>query len=191
MALKVLSIIFWLPWLNHLIFLAIKLIFLNLMLFGFVLKRGLKTFCFSDQGLTWKTNHFNTLGIHFSLKIGSMFDLNYKTKLKQIEGVLNCWIQGTFPWLAIFVLLKLFCCHNSFIYFLFCVSKFPNLFWSLTKCFTNLFGMGEMIGSKELAFVTITMIVGSVWLTLIISPKHKKWYGSNYYSMINLEVFEN
>ena len=62
--------------------------------------------------------------------------------------------------------------------FVFCVSKFPNLFWSLIKCFTNLFGMGEMIGSKELAFVTIIMIVGSVWLTLIISPKNKKWYGS-------------
>ena len=31
------------------------------------------------------------LGIHFSLKIGSMFDLNYKTKLKQIEGILNFW----------------------------------------------------------------------------------------------------
>ena len=61
------------------------------MLFGLVLKRGLKTFPFSDQGLTWKINHFKTLGIHFSLKIGSMFDLNHKTKLKQIDGVLNCW----------------------------------------------------------------------------------------------------
>ena len=91
MALKVLSIIFSLPWLNFLIFLAIKLFFLNLMLLGLVLKRVLKTFPFSDQGLTRKINHFKTLGIHFSLKIGSMFDLNYKTKLKQIDGVLNCW----------------------------------------------------------------------------------------------------
>ena len=104
------------------------------------------------------------------------------------------WIVGiheTFPWLAIVVLLKLFCCHNSFIYFQFCVLKFPNMFWSLIKClcFTNLFGIGEMIGSKELAFVTIIMIVGFVWLTLIISPEHKKWYGSNYYSMINFKVF--
>ena len=33
------------------------------------------------------------------------------------------------------------------------------------------------------------MIVGFVWLTLIISPAHKKWYGSSYYSMINFKVF--
>ena len=46
-----------------------------------------------------------------------------------------------------------------------------------------------MIGSKELAFITIIMIVGFVWLTLIISPEHKKWYGSSYYSMINFKVF--
>ena len=41
MALKVLSIIFSLSWLNFLIFLAIKLFFLNLMLFGLVLKGAL------------------------------------------------------------------------------------------------------------------------------------------------------
>ena len=44
-----------------------------------------------DKGLAWKTNNFKTLGIHFSLNTNSMFDLNYKVKLKQIEGTLNCW----------------------------------------------------------------------------------------------------
>ena len=35
--------------------------------------------------------------------------------------------------------------------------------------------MGEMIGSKELAFVTIIMIVGSIWLTLILLSTKMIW----------------
>ena len=54
-------------------------------------KVGSSNFPLSDRGLTWKANRFKTLGIHFSLKISSMFDLNYKVKLKQFEGTLNCW----------------------------------------------------------------------------------------------------
>ena len=122
------------------------------MLFGLVLKRGLKTFPLSDQGLTWKINHFKTLGIHFSLKIGSMFDLNYKTKLKQIDGVLNCWHTRNLSLISNICVIKtlllpqllyLFSVRCIKIPFQFGVSKFPSLFWSLIKCFTNLFGMGK------------------------------------------------
>ena len=162
------------------------------MLSGLVLKGVSKLFPFSNLGLTWKINHFKTLGTYtFLLKLGPCLILTIRPSWNKLKVFWIVGIHETFPWLAIFVLLKLFCCHNSFIYFQFCVLKFPNMFWSLIKClcFTNLFGMGEMIGSKELAFVTIIMIVGFVWLTLIISPEHKKWYGSNYYSMINFKVF--
>ena len=124
------------------------------MLFGLVLKRGLKTFPFSDQG--------KTLGIHFSLKIGSMFDLNFKTKLKQIEGVLNCWHTRNLSVISnICVIKTLLLPQLLYLFSVRCI-KIPNLFWSLIKCFTTLFGMREMIGSKEFAFVTIIMIVGSV-----------------------------
>ena len=58
-------------------------------------KKGSSNFPFSEQGLTWKRNRFKTLGIEFSLNSRStstcMFDLNYKVKLKQIQGILNCW----------------------------------------------------------------------------------------------------
>ena len=54
-------------------------------------KKGTLNFPYSNQGLTWKTTDFKTLGIHFSLKTGSMFHLNYKPKLKQIDSILNCW----------------------------------------------------------------------------------------------------
>ena len=54
-------------------------------------KKGSLNCPFSDQGLTWKTNHFKTLGTNFSLNSGSLFALNYKNKLKQIKGVLDCW----------------------------------------------------------------------------------------------------
>ena len=122
------------------------------MLFGLVLKRSLKTFPFSDQGLTWKINNFKTLGIHFSLEIGSMFDLNYKTKLKQIDGVLNCWHTRNLSLISNICVIKtlllpqllhLFSVRCIKIPFQFGVSKFPSLFWSLIKCFTNLFGMGK------------------------------------------------
>ena len=53
--------------------------------------KGSLFFPLSDKGLSWKTNQFKTLGINFSLNFNSMFDLNYKVKLKQIEGTLNCW----------------------------------------------------------------------------------------------------
>ena len=35
--------------------------------------------------------HFKALGINFLINTKAMFDLNYKVKLKQIEGTLNCW----------------------------------------------------------------------------------------------------
>ena len=54
-------------------------------------KKGSNIYPFSDQGLVWKSKQFKTLGITFSIYTRSMFDLNYKVKLKQIEGTLNCW----------------------------------------------------------------------------------------------------
>ena len=53
--------------------------------------KGSLCFPFSDKGLSWNMDRFITLGINFSLNLKSMFDLNYKVKLKQMEGTLNCW----------------------------------------------------------------------------------------------------
>ena len=109
--------------------------FLNLMLFGLVLKRGLKTFPFSDQGLTWKINHFKTLGIHFSLKIGSMFDLNYKTKLKKIDGVLNCWHTRNFSLISnICVIKTLLLPQLLYLFSVWCI-KIPKSVLKLDKMF--------------------------------------------------------
>ena len=56
-------------------------------------KKGSQNFPFLEQGLIWKKNQFKSLGIHFSLitRSSCLFDLNYKVKLKQIDGILNCW----------------------------------------------------------------------------------------------------
>ena len=54
-------------------------------------KKGSQYFPFSDQGLTWKSNQFKALGINFSINTRSLFNLNFKTKLNQIETTLNCW----------------------------------------------------------------------------------------------------
>jgi hypothetical protein len=59
-------------------------------------KIGSSNFPFQDKGLRWKSQEFKSLGITFSLNLRSMFDLNYKIKLKQIEQVLNFWRADSF-----------------------------------------------------------------------------------------------
>ena len=54
-------------------------------------KKGSQFFPFSNQGLIWKSNQFKALGINFSINTGSMYNLNYRIKLNQIESLLNCW----------------------------------------------------------------------------------------------------
>ena len=54
-------------------------------------KKGTQLYPFSDKGLKWNKSTFKTLGIHFSLNIKQLYDLNHMTKLKSIENTLNCW----------------------------------------------------------------------------------------------------
>ena len=54
-------------------------------------KKGSQYFPFLNEGLIWKSNQFKALGINFSINTGSMYNLNYRVKLNQIESVLNCW----------------------------------------------------------------------------------------------------
>ena len=54
-------------------------------------RKGCNNHPFSDRGLNWKADKFKTLGVTFSLRTDLLFELNYKDKLKQIEGTLNCW----------------------------------------------------------------------------------------------------
>ena len=53
--------------------------------------KGSQIFPFSEHGLKWNKFTFKTLGIHFSLNISQLYDLNHKIKLKSIENTLNCW----------------------------------------------------------------------------------------------------
>ena len=54
-------------------------------------KKGSQFFPFSNQGLFSKSNQFKALGINFSINTGSLYNLNYRIKLNQIESLLNCW----------------------------------------------------------------------------------------------------
>ena len=107
---------------------------------------------------TWKSNQFKALGINFSINTRSFFNLNFKTKLNQIETTLNCWRARNLSLIG--KILKLFSCHNSFIFFLFYVLKFPRSFLKiLIRFFIDLFGMGETTGSKERICVISMSIV--------------------------------
>ena len=46
---------------------------------------------FSNEGLVWKENTFNTLGVNFSLNVKALYELNFIPKLTHIQQILNCW----------------------------------------------------------------------------------------------------
>ena len=72
-----------------------------------------------------------------------MFDRNYQTKLKQIEGVLNCWHTRNLSLIGKICVIKTFLLPQ-YLFSVFCI-KIPKYFLkNFKKCFTNLFGMGEM-----------------------------------------------
>ena len=54
-------------------------------------RQGCQSHPFADIGLKWNKSTFKTLGIHFSLNINQLYNLNHKIKLKSIENTLNCW----------------------------------------------------------------------------------------------------
>ena len=56
-------------------------------------KRGCQEFPSQNKGIKWITctSTFNSLGVKFSLNLGSIFDLNYKEKLKRMAQTVNCW----------------------------------------------------------------------------------------------------
>ena len=133
------------------------------MLSGLVLKRGLNTFSFLNLGLTWKINHFKSLGTYtFLLKLDPCLILT--TKLKQIEGVLNCWYTRNLSLISnICVIKTLLLPQLLYLFSVLCI-EIPKYVLELDKMFMfyKFIWNGEMIRSKELAFVTIIMIVGFV-----------------------------
>lgn len=54
-------------------------------------KRLCQEFPLQNQGITWKSCTFKSLGVNFSLNLGLIFDLNYKEKLKRMTQTINCW----------------------------------------------------------------------------------------------------
>ena len=134
--------------------------------------KGSNSFPFSEQGLIWKQNQFKTLGINFSLSTRSscMFDLNYKVKLKQIEGILNCYRARNLSLIGrICVIKSLLLPQLLYLFSVLCI-KIPKIFFSnsLIRCSINLFGPVEMIGSKGFMSVIIIITVVFLWLTLTI-----------------------
>ena len=125
-----------------------------------MLKKGLNISLFSDQGLTWKSNQFKALGINFSINTRSLFNLNFKTKLNQIETTLNCWRARNLSLIGKICVIKTLLLPQLLYLFLFYVLKFPTSFLKiLIRFFIDLFGMGKTTGSKERICVISMSIV--------------------------------
>ena len=92
-------------------------------------RKGCCNFPFSDRGLTWKTENFKTLGVTFSLCTNKLFDLNYKIKLKNIEGTLNCWRARNLSFIGkICVIKTLLLPQLLYLFSVLCI-KIPNHFY--------------------------------------------------------------
>ena len=123
-------------------------------------KKGSQYFPFSDQGLTWKSNQFKALGINFSINTRSLFNLNFKTKLNQIETTLNCWRARNLSLIAkICVIKTLLLPQLLYLFSVLCIKVPKKFFKDLDKVFIDLFGMGETTGSKERICVISMSIV--------------------------------
>ena len=89
-------------------------------------------------------NQFKSLGINFSLitRSSCLFDLNYKVKLKQIDGILNCWrarnlsmigknlCDQSSPFASTFVSIFCFMYKNPHIFFKELDKMFYKLIWN-------------------------------------------------------------
>ena len=99
-------------------------------------KRGCLDFPACGEGISWKTNHSKTLGISLSLNINSIFDLNYKVKLKQIEQTINCWRMRNLSLIGkICVIKTLVLPQLLYLFSVLCMKIPPSFFKDLNRIF--------------------------------------------------------
>ena len=99
-------------------------------------KRGCLDFPAIGEGISWKTNHFKTLGITLSLNINSIFDLNYKVRLKQIEQTINCWRMRNLSLIGkICVIKTLVLPQLLYLFSVLCIKIPPSFFKELNRIF--------------------------------------------------------
>ena len=81
-----------------------------------------------NRGITWKANQFKCLGVNLSLNVSSIFDLNYKIKLKRIKQTINCWRLRNLSLIGKVCVIKTLILPQLIYIFQFFVSKFLILF---------------------------------------------------------------
>jgi len=106
-------------------------------------KKGNQVFPFQDKGLCWVSEKFSYLGINFSLNLGSLFDLNYKVKLKKIEQTLNCWRARSLSLIGkICVVKSLLLPQMLYLFSVLCIKIPESCFKTLNKLFFNFIWSG-------------------------------------------------
>ena len=106
-------------------------------------KKGVQDFPFQDQGLKWCSDKFKCLGINFSLNLNTLFDLNFKTKLHQIEQTLNCWrARGLSLIGKICVIKSLMLPQLLYLFSVLCIKLPESFFKTLNKLFFNFIWSG-------------------------------------------------
>ena len=102
-----------------------------------------QNFPYRNQGLTWKDMKFKTLGVHISLNLNAIFDLNFKGKLKQIEQILNCWRARNLTLLGkICVVKSLLLPQLLYLFSVLCIKIPKSFFKDLEKLFLKFIWSG-------------------------------------------------
>ena len=99
-------------------------------------KKGCLDFPALGHGISWKTSQFISLGIILSVNVNSLFDLNYKIRLKQIEQTINCWRMRNLSLIGKICVIKILVLPQ--LLYLFSVLSIkipPNFFKELNKIF--------------------------------------------------------
>ena len=117
---------------------------------------------------------------HFSLNLNTLFDLNFKTKLHQIEQTLNCWrARGLSLIGKICVIKSLMLPQLLYLFSVLCI-KIPESFF---KTLNKLFFHFNLSGGKDIIkrdYVLITLWVACEWLMLSALPRHKNGVGETF-----------
>ena len=123
-------------------------------------KKRNQNFPYRNQGLIWKDMKFKTLGVHISLNLNAIFDLNFKGKLKQIEQILNCWRARNLTLLGkICVVKSLLLPQLLYLFSVLCIKIPKSFFKDLEKLFFKFIWSGgnDRVERKYMCYSALTI----------------------------------
>ena len=118
------------------------------------------------------------MGVHISLNLNAIFDLNFKGKLKQIEQILNCWRARNLTLLGkICVVKSLLLPQLLYLFSVLCIKIPKSFFKDLEKLFLKFIWSGGNDRVKRKYMCSDYSVAG----LHTFLPLPRKFFGLNVY----------